>query len=292
MNVEILARKLQPLMPNEVKQWMRTRDLDAGMRELVEQQITSMAYRVFGDFRVESCSACRRARNHEEHCAGHGALRTREVVVFSIGKRAPAELGRVRPLGAGKTNAVFHLLQQLHGRHVPVLFLDWKRTGRHLLPLLKGDVGVFTPRRPLAPFAFDPLLVPPGVESSVYVNHLVDVIADSFTLGDGAKSLLHKTFNAAYTKGQGQASLDDATRELEQIPDKERVRAGRPRRYGRWRACLAQRVNLRTAATIHAAAPRKNDDPRTRRPLAGRPQVPRAPALLLALPSEAGIVAA
>lgn len=226
MNVEILARKLQPLMPNEVKAWMRTRDLDAGMRELVEQQITSMAYRVFGDFRSRILlSLPPRSKSRGTLRLGT-VLYEREKWSFSLSEsellQNLAVFGRS---GAGKTNAVFHLLQQLHGRHVPVLFLDWKRTGRHLLPLLKGDVGVFTPGRPLAPFAFDPLLVPPGVESSVYVNHLVDVIADSFTLGDGAKSLLHKTFNAAYTKGQGQASLDDATRELEQIPDKERVRA-------------------------------------------------------------------
>ncbi len=44
--------------------------------------------------------------------------------------------------GAGKTNVVFHLLQQLTDKRVPWLFLDWKRTGRHLLPHLSRQLDV------------------------------------------------------------------------------------------------------------------------------------------------------
>ena len=33
---------------------------------------------------------------------------------------------------------------------IPFLFLDWKRTGRHLLPQLKGKASVYTPGRPRA----------------------------------------------------------------------------------------------------------------------------------------------
>ncbi|MCQ3921638.1 MAG: hypothetical protein DPW13_11880 [Planctomycetes bacterium] len=224
MDIEFLARKLQPLYPREVNAWMRTRDLDAGMRELVEQQIVSMAYRVFGDFRSRILlSLPPRAKSRGPLHVGT-VLYERDKWSFAL---SPSELlqnlavfGRS---GAGKTNVVFHLIQQLARMNVPFLFLDWKRTGRHLLPLLKNHVAVFTPGRSLAPFAFNPLLLPPGVESSVYANHLVDVIADSFVLGEGARSLLHKAFNAVYAREHG--DVEDALRELQQIPDKERVRA-------------------------------------------------------------------
>jgi len=52
--------------------------------------------------------------------------------------------------GAGKTNTVFGLMQQLERRGIPFLFLDWKQTGRHLLPMLRRPVHFYTPGRALS----------------------------------------------------------------------------------------------------------------------------------------------
>ena len=51
MNVERIAEKLQPLMPEKVRRWMRTRELaEPDVRALIEKQIISTAYNYLGDF--------------------------------------------------------------------------------------------------------------------------------------------------------------------------------------------------------------------------------------------------
>src|SRR3989442_688915 len=50
--LEDIARKLEPLMPNEVRHWMKVRDLaDPELKELIGKQIVSLAYQKLGDFR-------------------------------------------------------------------------------------------------------------------------------------------------------------------------------------------------------------------------------------------------
>ena len=52
MEVERLARKLEPLMPREVQHWLRVRDTaDPDLKAIIDRQIVSVAYRVLGDFR-------------------------------------------------------------------------------------------------------------------------------------------------------------------------------------------------------------------------------------------------
>ena len=58
--------------------------------------------------------------------------------------------------GAGKTNVSFHLIEQLVKKKICFLFLDWKRTARHLMPLLGRKIKVYTLGRALFPFPFNP----------------------------------------------------------------------------------------------------------------------------------------
>jgi len=51
MNIEKIAAKLKPLMPDKVVHWMKTRELcDPDLKALIEKQIISMAYQYLGDF--------------------------------------------------------------------------------------------------------------------------------------------------------------------------------------------------------------------------------------------------
>ena len=51
MDVEKLARKLEPLIPDEVGHWLRVRDLaDPDIKDLVEKELISAAYTHLGDF--------------------------------------------------------------------------------------------------------------------------------------------------------------------------------------------------------------------------------------------------
>ena len=96
--------------------------------------------------------------------------------------------------GAGKTNVTFHILSQLIERKIPFIFMDWKRTVRHLIPNFKDKLNIYTPGRNLVEFPFSPFVVPPGIESNVYLNQLVDVMSQAFTPGDGSRSILRAVF--------------------------------------------------------------------------------------------------
>ena len=51
MDVEKIAAKLRPLMPDKISQWMKSRELaDPELKSLIEKQIISTAYKTFGDF--------------------------------------------------------------------------------------------------------------------------------------------------------------------------------------------------------------------------------------------------
>jgi len=51
MDIEKIAHKLEPLAPDEVEHWRKTRELvDAEMKGLLDKQIISLAYQKLGDF--------------------------------------------------------------------------------------------------------------------------------------------------------------------------------------------------------------------------------------------------
>jgi hypothetical protein len=51
MDIEKIAAKLRPLMPDKISQWTRARELaDPELKSLIEKQIVSTAYKTFGEF--------------------------------------------------------------------------------------------------------------------------------------------------------------------------------------------------------------------------------------------------
>jgi Helicase HerA, central domain len=125
--------------------------------------------------------------------------------------------------GAGKTNVTFHILAQLIERKIPFIFLDWKRTVRHLIPNFKNKLNIYTPGRALSKFPFNPFVVPPGIESNVYVNQVVDVMSQAFTLGDGSRSVLRKAIATLYTQNNLCPTANDIISEVEKAPGTGRM---------------------------------------------------------------------
>lgn len=202
MDIPKLLEKLEPLMPAEVKQWCRTLPMvDERTRRLLEKEILSTAYNVLGDFNKKLLLSLPSKKK------AHGPLHLGTVLYET--EKWPCGITRNELLqnlaifgrsGAGKTNVAFHLLTQIVREKVPVLFLDWKRTARHLLPYIKQQVNIYTPGRSLSPFIFNPFIPPPGLEHNLYINHLVDVLGSAFTLGDGSKSILQQAISSCYHK--------------------------------------------------------------------------------------------
>lgn len=224
MNIEAIARKLAPIMPDKVEHWMRVREsADPELRSLIERQIVETAYKHLGDFQHKPLLSL----PPKELCAGRFHLGT---VLYESKKWdfciSPQDLIQNTVIcgrsGSGKTNVTLHLLQQFADARVPFLFLDWKRTVRHIVPRLKTKLAFYTPGRKVSPFQFNPFISPPGLEWNVYLNQVIDALADAYTLGDGAKRILQKSIGACYQRGNTAPTLQEIISEIEQFSALER----------------------------------------------------------------------
>jgi len=226
MTVEHLLKKLAPLIPEQVAQWRHALDLaDHELRELLEKQIVAAAHQQLGDL------TNRLLLSLPPKNPARGAIDLGTVLYEA--PKWPAGISHAELMqnlaifgrsGAGKTNLAFHLLEQLLSQRIPFLFLDWKRTARHLLPHLKPGVRLYTAGRTLSPFPFNPFMPPPGVEPAVYANHVVDVMGDAYTLGDAARSVLHKAITTTYQAGTYNPSVTEILERVHTVPNTERVR--------------------------------------------------------------------
>lgn len=227
MEIERLALKLEPLAPKRVAKWRKAREsVDPVTRSLLDRQLINVALRKLDNTDMRALLSL----PPERRIRGAINLGT----INYAGDKWPAgistgellqNLAIVGRSGAGKTNVAFHLLRQLTDRKIPFLFLDWKRTARHLLPRLKAKVNIYTPGRPLSPLAFNPFVPPPGLEPSVHINHVIDAMADAYTLGDGARSVLQRTISKCFEGGLQAPTPQDILSQLATLPDRGRAGA-------------------------------------------------------------------
>lgn len=226
MSIERLAEKLRPLMPERMDQWLRARATgDARLRALIDWQIRSTAERLLGSHRGGMLLSL------PPEGALAGAINIGTILYGKPQGQAGLELSELLQhvgifgrSGAGKTNAAFHLLRQLADRRMSWLFLDWKRTARHLLPNLGAPVQVYTAGRSLRELPFNPFCVPPGVEPHAYANLVVDLLASTFTLGDAAVSVVQRALRACYDRRELSPIVERVMAEVNRIPDTERVK--------------------------------------------------------------------
>ena len=226
MSIEKIAQKLKPLMPRQVQHWMRARELaDPDLKALLEKQIISTAYRYLGDFHNKILLSLPPENKAKGSINLGTILYEKEKYPFGITQTELLQnMGIFGRSGSGKTNLAFHIIQQFDRLKIPYLFFDNKRTLRHLIPRLRNKLNVYTPGRSLSKFSFNPFITPPGLESPVYINQLVDVLGSAFTLGDGSKSILQKAIFACYNQGNHSPLVKDIIAEVEKIESKERVK--------------------------------------------------------------------
>lgn len=206
VSVDSALARLDPLMPDRARRWKRTLALTSGhSRTLVERQILSTYFHLLNGSSRFLLPPPPPSRPGE--FALGTVLYKEEAGTFSITRsdllHHVAIFGRS---GAGKTNIAYLLMSQLISARIPFLFLDWKRTARDLLPQHKGKIALFTAGRSVSPLPFDLFLLPPGMEKSTFVQMAVDVIAQAYTLGDGAKNLLTKAIASAMDRVENPSS--------------------------------------------------------------------------------------
>lgn len=100
--------------------------------------------------------------------------------------------------GAGKTNTVFVLLNDLLAKKKPFLIFDWKRNYRDLLAVSGENILVYTVGRDTSPLVFNPLIPPAGTDPKVWLKKLIEIIAGAYYLGEGVMYLLQEALDAVY----------------------------------------------------------------------------------------------
>lgn len=104
--------------------------------------------------------------------------------------------------GSGKSNILVRLLLQLGERNVPWIAVDHKRSLRSLLALESAGgepIAVVAQGRDLhAELKFNPLMPPPGVPCDTHLRQFVDLIAQSWSTGDGVRTLLVRAVESCW----------------------------------------------------------------------------------------------
>ena len=213
-------------MSGKIDAWMRARELaDPDLKTWIEKQIISTAYRVLGNFHSKILLSLPPEKKAKGAIDLGIVLYDGEKWPFGISTTELTQniaiFGRS---GAGKTNVSFHIVRQIIARKLPFVFLDWKRTVRHLIPAVREKINIYTPGRSISKFPFNPFIVPPGSEPNVYVNQVVDVMSEAFTLGDGSRSLLQKAIAGLYQQKNLCPTVKEIISEVEKVPAKDRVR--------------------------------------------------------------------
>ena len=226
MNIEKIIDKLKPLNPDKINHWLKAREFaDPELKSLIEKQILHTAYEHLGNFHNKLLLSLPSEKKAKGLLNLGTIIYEKEKWPFGISKtelmQNMAIFGRS---GAGKTNVSFQLLIQLLHNKIPFLYLDWKRTARHLIPNINANINIYTAGRSLSEFVFNPFVVPPQIERHVYLNHTIDALADAYTLGDGAKSILQKAIMKCYEQGNESPLATDIILEIDRIESNERVR--------------------------------------------------------------------
>ena len=224
MEIHKILEKLEPIMPGQVSQWRKSLHfVNEQTKSLLEKHIISTAYDVLGDFDKKLLLSL----PSEKKAKGTFQLGTivydKERWAFGIKKQELLQhLAIVGRSGAGKTNAVYHLVNQLARKDINFLILDWKRNYRDLLGRVDKKVAVYTAGRSLSPFIFNPLIIPPSMEQGVYIGFVTDVLASAFDLGEGAKSLIQQALSRVYQSTQN-PTFNDVLHEIEALEVKNRA---------------------------------------------------------------------
>jgi uncharacterized protein DUF87 len=225
MDTETLARKLKPLMPKEVEHWLRVRNTaEPDLRGLIDRQIETKAREKLGDYENKALLSLPHKSRIKGPIHVGTVLYEKEKWPFGL---FPEEIlqgvGVFGRSGSGKTNLLIYLLEQLHERGTAWVLFDWKRTGRQALGRFRGHVKVVTPGRPVAPMRFNPFVTPPGFESNLYITHVIDVMAQAYTLGDGARTILHRALAALYEAENRSPTVQQVIDQVELTPNTGRA---------------------------------------------------------------------
>ncbi|MBL7206087.1 MAG: DUF87 domain-containing protein [Candidatus Aenigmarchaeota archaeon] len=136
---------------------------------------------------------------------------------LKIGKNALlTHIGIFGSTGYGKTNIAYDLIDKINENDVPILIFDFsKRNYRDLLQTkLKDHINVYTIGRDPAPFKFNPLKPPEGIQISQWMKEFSSIFDHAYMLMGGGRHLIMKSLDAIHEEKQ-HPILSDIKRWLE-----------------------------------------------------------------------------
>ncbi len=225
LGVETMLARLRPLMPDRVQRWSRSRErVGPELRVMLDRQITAI-YRQTTARNVLPLLSLPHSKvsgpiklGRVEYAGQRQAFGLRESDLL----RHTAVFGQS---GSGKTNTVLQMIEQVSRRGVPVLFFDWKRTGRRFIQHEhRAGHKIYTAGRDVLPLPFNPFLPPPEVEPYVHAQQTVDLLAEAYTLGDGARSLLQRAITDQLESYPNRCTAEDLVRRVQDMADNSRSR--------------------------------------------------------------------
>lgn len=233
-DIEALCRKLKPLIGERAERyWLAWQASSGDDRQELEVVLRMIAVKMLGS-NVEVPQVHLSAPSSElaggEYPLGHVVYCNRPLHPFGMREdewiQHTAIFGRS---GAGKTNTVFILIQNLIGQKKPFLIFDWKRNYRDMLAIQQDEILVYTVGREPVPFAFNPLIPPEGTDPSTWLKKLIEIIAHAYYLGEGVMFLLQEALHAVFQefgvyqgKPKAYPTFNDVMQWLEQHPAKGR----------------------------------------------------------------------
>ncbi|MBL4653823.1 MAG: ATP-binding protein [Flavobacteriales bacterium] len=240
---------MKPIIPDTVNRLTAAREYsDVDAQNLIDMQLIHLGRKYLGDYTNKPLLSLPPESVAKRKFHFGNILYDKERWPFGISEQELLQsvtiLGRS---GSGKTNCTFILLEQLVDAGIPFLYLDWKRTARHMLPRLQKKVNVYTPGRSLSPFPFNPFIPPPGIEKHIYAGQVIDSLASAYTLGDGATSLLQKALKECYDNATQWPSIAEVRKRIEYMETKERANG--------WKISL-----LRALQTLESSQMVSNDE--------------------------------
>jgi hypothetical protein len=160
---------------------------------------------------------------------GHVLYGKKRLYPFRINKEALlTHIGVFGSSGYGKTNIAYWLTEQLSDNGIPVLIFDFsKRNYKDLLATgLRDRIDIYTVGRDVAPFRFNPLRPPDGIQLSQWMKEFASIFDHAYWLLGGGRHIILKALDAVYGKHEN-PKLVDIKRWLneygeDQLPVRER----------------------------------------------------------------------